>query len=561
MMQFPQSADLNLRVVRQVVRYVGDYYGRGELELIAKASGLTLADLDGTTRWASLEQIESVLLGARQLMPDDATFSQACAYEIDEPRGAIRLWLGAFSPTMAYEIGCKNIHHLLTRISRFEIETIRRGEIRLRYRSTRPESRLLCFTRHASIAGVPKMWGLPAAHLTEETCIAHGDDCCSYHVRYYEARRWIPAALGLALGSAAVAALHAMGQTPSWAWVLVAGVAGILYDQRTAHVTNRHTQEGINAAYLQIARDDAHARRELFELTQRQKTWGHLMEDEVVDKVDRLKQLVAEVEQLHPNPVVQLKRASASPDNPLSAIRSGLEQLRGISPSEAGPTVDRLSQTVVVLDRKLRTIARLASAPGNIVSLCSRTVAVAPLADELRNRLQALVRGKDVRVSVFSVRDAPESITIDIVLFNRIIDNLLLNAAEFTEHGSIIVEVAGTPDFLTIKISDTGGTLREDEVGKIFRPMQRGPGGYSYGAGLSVVVQLLASVGGKLDVMTHNGKGTTFWAHFPLNKERAAIAVGGGEAESDETAESESSTAELSDGTHQAVTIRKFEGG
>ena len=557
-MQSPQSADLNLRVLRPVVRYVADYYGRAELERITKASGLTSADLDGTTRWGALEQVEAVLLGARQLMPDDRTFLEACGYEIDEPRGAIRFFMGAISPTMAYEIGCKNIPHLLTRISRFDLELIRRGEIRLQYRTTRPESRLLCFTRQASVAGVPKLWGLPAAHVSEESCVAHGDECCSYHVHYYEARRWIPAAAGLAMGGAVVGGLHAAGQTASLAWVLVAGMIGFLYDQRAANAANRHTQEGINAAYLQMARDDAQARGELFELTQRQKTWGHIMEDQVVDQVGRLNQLVAEVEQLHPNPVVQLKRAAPGPENPLSTIRSGLEQLRGISTSQAVPTVDRLSQAVVALDRKLRTIGRLASSPANIVSLCSRTVAVAPLADELRNRLQALVRGKDVRVSVFSVRDAPEQITIDIALFNRIIDNLLLNAAEFTEHGSIVVEVAGTPDFLTIKISDTGGGLRENEVGKIFRPMQRGPGGYSYGAGLSVVVQLLASVGGKLDVMTHTGKGTTFWAHFPLNKERATIV---GDSEADKSAEPESGTADLGEGLHQAVTIRKFEGG
>lgn len=557
-MEFPQSADLNLRILLPVVRYVADYYGRAELERIAKASGLTLADLDGTTRWAAIEQIESVLLAARELMPDDATFLQACGYEIDEAHGYLRLFMGFISPTIAYDIGHKHIPHLLTRISRFELERIHRGEIRVRYRTTKRESRLMCFTRQASVAGVPKLWGLPGAHVTEESCVAHGDDCCTYHVHYYEARRWIPGAVGLALGSAALAVLHAAGHAPSLAWVIVAGMAGILYDQRAALVTNRRTQEGINAAYLQISRDDAHARRELFELTQRQKTWGHLMEDEVVDKAGRLNQLVAEVEQLHPNPVVQLRRAAAGPENPLSTIRSGLEQLRGISSSEAVPTVDRLNQAVMALDRKLRTIGRLASSPANLVSLCSRTVPVAPLADELRNRLQALVRGKDVRVSVFSVRDAPESITIDIVLFNRVIDNLLLNAAEFTERGSIVVEVAGTCDFLTIKISDTGATLREDEVGKIFRPVQRVPGGYSYGAGLSVVVQLLASVGGKLDVMAHNGKGTTFWAHFPLNKERAAVAA---DSEAEKITDIEPATGELGDVSHAALTIRKFEGG
>ena len=168
-----------MRVLRPVARYVADYYGRAELERIATASGLTLGDLDGTTRWAALEQMESVLLGARQLMPDDRTFLEACGYEIDEPRGAIRMFMGAISPTMAYEIGCKNIPHLLTRISSFDLEVVRRGEIRLRYRTTRRESRLMCFTRQASVAGVPKLWGLPAAHVAEESCVAHGDECAS----------------------------------------------------------------------------------------------------------------------------------------------------------------------------------------------------------------------------------------------------------------------------------------------------------------------------------------------------------------------------------------------
>jgi hypothetical protein len=71
-------------------------------------------------------------------------------------------------------------------------------------------------------------------------------------------------------------------------------------------------------------------------------------------------------------------------------------------------------------------------------------------------------------------------------------------------------------------------------------------------------VQLLASVGGKLDVMTHSGKGTTFWAHFPLNKKRAAS--GAGEAESDNV-ELEPAAGELVDVVHAAATVRKFEGG
>ena len=142
-----------------------------------------------------------------------------------------------------------------------------------------------------------------------------------------------------------------------------------------------------------------------------------------------------------------------------------------------------------------------------------------PLVDELRARLRALVHLPDVRVSVFAAREAPERIRTDIALFNRIVDNLLVNAASQTERGSIVVEVSGTPGFLTIKVSDTGPGITEANLTKVFRPVQRTVVGPSPGAGLSVVVQLLARLGGKLEVMCSPGRGATFWAHIPVDSE------------------------------------------
>jgi signal transduction histidine kinase len=93
----------------------------------------------------------------------------------------------------------------------------------------------------------------------------------------------------------------------------------------------------------------------------------------------------------------------------------------------------------------------------------------------------------------------------------------LLNAAKNTRMGSIVVEIGGTPGFLTIKVSDTGGGMPEAEIGALFRPLERTNRVFAYGAGLSVVVQLLGRIGGKLEVMTRPSEGTTFWAHFPVD--------------------------------------------
>src|SRR6185369_5160266 len=154
---------------------------------------------------------------------------------------------------------------------------------------------------------------------------------------------------------------------------------------------------------------------------------------------------------------------------------------------------------------KLKEVGRTAASASDLLELMPQMLETWPLVDELRARLRALAHLPEVRVSVFAAREAPERIRTDVALFNRIVDNLLVNAASQTERGSIIVEVSGTPGFLTIKVSDTGPGLTEANLSRMFRPLQRTVVGPSAGAGLSVVVQLLALIGGKLEVMSTPG--------------------------------------------------------
>ena len=122
-------------------------------------------------------------------------------------------------------------------------------------------------------------------------------------------------------------------------------------------------------------------------------------------------------------------------------------------------------------------------------------------------------------------RETPPRIETDLLLFDRVIDNLLTNAAKYTERGSIVIELDGKPGFLTVKVSDTGRGIEEDDVRKIFEPggsVKETRAKYSHGVGLSVVVRLLAQIGGKLEVMSLPGMGTTFWAHFPVEISKAS---------------------------------------
>ncbi|MDB5220384.1 MAG: sensor histidine kinase, partial [Myxococcaceae bacterium] len=100
-------------------------------------------------------------------------------------------------------------------------------------------------------------------------------------------------------------------------------------------------------------------------------------------------------------------------------------------------------------------------------------------------------------------------------------------ATKYTQRGSILLEISGTPggnvgdaaeSYLTLKLLDTGEGIPADKLARVFRPRPAGEptSAKSYGIGLSSVVRLLAQIGGRLDVMSKPGVGTTFWAHFPV---------------------------------------------
>jgi signal transduction histidine kinase len=165
-----------------------------------------------------------------------------------------------------------------------------------------------------------------------------------------------------------------------------------------------------------------------------------------------------------------------------------------------------------------REIMAVARPEGRTTRMQPVRIVVSDLVGQVQRRLRALVFGRPINASVFSNREAPEHVEIDALVLDRILDNLLTNAARYTVRGSILVEVTGTPGFLVFKVSDTGRGIAEDAIAGIFQPRGSDPttraaGGH--GLGLSIVVGLLAEIGGRLEVLSKPGVGTTFWVYLP----------------------------------------------
>ncbi|MBI2377904.1 MAG: HAMP domain-containing histidine kinase [Deltaproteobacteria bacterium] len=514
------GADFNLKIAQPLLRWVAETQGSAKAEEIARNAGIARLTEKGST-WISLESFESILQQVRALVPDDAAFKRVCAHRMHETYGPLRYMFWALSPALVYSQALKNFRPISSITTGVVTE---RGPdfTKVRITSRRPESRLVCLSRQGQAVVLPGLWGLPPAHLTEGKCIGLGDECCEYEIRWYRPRSWVPPVLGLVAGLGGASVMRALGAS----WIPLepvlgasAALLGAYWDLRRTHTRNLEHARGIHAALEDAVRDDVQVRVELLDLHRRQADWSRMLEEQISERTRSLRQVVEHIRELREQRVVKLRGYSHDLRNPLTAIRLAISSVRAASrPSDPlGEALDEADQAVDRITDLLDEMLAAAHSEATVVTLVPQRIDIPTLSDSLRRRLRALVLGRNIRATVVSTREAPASIETDLILFDRVIDNLLTNAAKYTDSGSIVIQLDGRPGFLVLQVSDTGCGMDPEHVEEVFkgRP-SRGPAAAgSFGVGLSVVVNLLAQVNGSLEVMTLPGRGTTFWALIP----------------------------------------------
>ena len=124
----------------------------------------------------------------------------------------------------------------------------------------------------------------------------------------------------------------------------------------------------------------------------------------------------------------------------------------------------------------------------------------------------------------------PEPVYVDAAQWEKVIMNLVSNAFKFTFEGEIAVRLSWQGDHVELTVRDTGTGIPEAELPRIFERFHRveGSRGRSFegsGIGLSLVHELVRLHGGKVEVESELGRGTTFVVKIPkgfehLPKER-----------------------------------------
>jgi signal transduction histidine kinase len=211
---------------------------------------------------------------------------------------------------------------------------------------------------------------------------------------------------------------------------------------------------------------------------------------------------------------------------PLSRIRVALDLAAEGDSATARESLGEIAEDLGELERLVADVlmsAQLDLSHGGAEQLPLRKnpADLRALLDKAAGRLRASY--PEYHVDVQCERVVPETIDADAALLRRAVDNLLENAAKYSEptKGSIVVAASTTDDEVVVEVRDHGIGISTEDQAHLFTPFfrtdrsrTRSTGGL--GLGLALAKRIAEAHGGTLDLESTLGTGTTVRMRIPL---------------------------------------------
>jgi signal transduction histidine kinase len=146
---------------------------------------------------------------------------------------------------------------------------------------------------------------------------------------------------------------------------------------------------------------------------------------------------------------------------------------------------------------------------------------VTDLVDQLREELAPLEKKKPYKIRYEVAEDVP-LIETDWAKLKSILNNILNNAIKFTAEGEVkLAVVNGHNGEVSFVVSDTGIGIPKELIPRIFEKFRQVDGSSSRhfegaGLGLTISKNLVELIGGRIEVESNVGKGSTFKVTVPV---------------------------------------------
>jgi signal transduction histidine kinase len=214
---------------------------------------------------------------------------------------------------------------------------------------------------------------------------------------------------------------------------------------------------------------------------------------------------------------------------PLGALLAAVQALRGGADQDKVLRQEMLSGMEDEMDLLRRLLDDLTQLHDQVSGTLKLDLQPVSLTDWLPAALghwreAACAKGLDWQVTLPTVLPV---LKIDPDRVAQALGNLLSNAIKFTPSGETVSVDADIKDGeVWIRVEDTGPGIAPDEQSRIFTPFYRGHAGRRFpqgmGLGLSIARDLVTAHGGRLEMISAPGRGTSFTIWLPLKPSQTA---------------------------------------
>ena len=141
------------------------------------------------------------------------------------------------------------------------------------------------------------------------------------------------------------------------------------------------------------------------------------------------------------------------------------------------------------------------------------------LVSECVAQMQPLAMAKQLRLAT-DINVAEDMFCrSDAFRIKQIVNNLVSNAIKYTDEGEVRVGITVMNGWMTLSVSDTGCGMTPEELQSVFNAFTRLPGAQGkegVGLGLTITREIVTLLGGRINVVSTKGEGTTFRVCLPV---------------------------------------------
>jgi len=219
----------------------------------------------------------------------------------------------------------------------------------------------------------------------------------------------------------------------------------------------------------------------------------------------------------------ELKKLRSSSVRAVSSTRTRSQNL-----SEEHDTIDvigKLDQYLSVAKGEIHRLDYIVTQFLQAIRPAPLQIKITSLNDVVQKTIQLLrpeLDNRGITIKTKLARQLPES-PIDPTQIQQTLVNLVKNAMQaMTRGGTLTLQTGESSEAVWVSVTDTGGGIPQEQINRIFEPFyttkKKGTG-----LGLMIVQRIVRAHGGRIELESHVGSGTTFRLWLPLYEKKTRL--------------------------------------